>query len=173
MLAATSALVDAVAHPPFARTLCTLLQRMARNVLNHLCLCLARRELAHALLLVPEGGAESAEPERARATIATTTVSLRDMLVRAHFAAESPSDPQIVMEGLLNQIAAEVAQWAARFDLDYDEEHHLRLSAQERGMYRSLAVPLGRASIVAGGRPPPGAVEAALAATNGPRPRRR
>lgn len=95
------------------------------------------------------------------------------MLVRAHFATESPSDPESVMEGLLNQIAAEVAQWAARFDLDYDEEHHLRLSAQERGMYRSLAVPLGRASIVAGGRPPPGAVEAAFAATNGPRPRRR
>lgn len=147
-MAAAGALAVTALTPPVTshRVLHAVTHRAARDVWSVTTPMLARPDCARAVLYGgPEPGeeAEAARTRRVRSRMAATVAQLTSFLAVAA-AASDEEDPGSVLDGFMNQTAAQLADWASRLTGSaVDVKGMLRLRGHRRVLYERVAVPLG------------------------------
>ena len=103
-------------------------------------------QLNASLALLVAAAAKARAKDIARASAAT----LKGAMVALDMAAEA-RDPGSVVEANIFQASAMLAYWCRELDVGVDLEAELALDSVKRAMYRSMARPLGEATIRKGG----------------------
>lgn len=118
--------------------------RAARDVWSVTTLMLARPDCARAVLYGgPEPEEEAARTRLVRSRMTATVAQLTSFLVVAA-AASDEEDPGSVLDGFMNQTAAQLVDWVSVLvGPAVDMRAMLRLRGHRRVLYERVAVPLG------------------------------
>lgn len=98
-------------------------------------------------ILLPNGVADEAAGDRARSIAKRIKKLLQD---RWDAPSAEGKDPNSTLEGILNQVTAQVSYWCREFEIPVEFEQLLELDGAHLQMYSQMAKPVGEATIAKG-----------------------